>query len=515
MKKILPILAIFTVLGILPGCNKWLEATSSSQISAEQLYSSRAGFHEALSGVYLAMGDQSCYGGNFTWFVNELTGSPVMIQNDKTFESFQRFQYTNSTSFPIVTAMWKSGYNVLANINKILLELDNHRDVVKDEREYALIRGELLALRAYIHFDMMRMWGVKDWGGDNAAKMAIPYVTEYKKEPTDQRTYTETVALLNADLNEAIRLLEEDPIRGETSESFQQALNPDGFWDNRTFHLNWYAARALKARILLWQNRYDEAATLAREIIDEVFEKGIVSWVDPVEQLNKTSNDERDWTFSSEHLFTLEVTALYDAINLYYLKADQFASTVSLSTDVVTALYQTPVYYEFNEDGAEATPGFTMVGDIRGPALMLKYAGRSYQIYKFYGTSSSTYRNHFPMIRLSELYMICAEAALRDHQLAQMLTILNTLHGHRGVEDEIPVTIAESYQNYEDQAISFLWEEMVREFIGEGQLFYFVKRCGQEITSGYTQEMIPTNRYYQLTYPYPTEESSYGHIQEL
>ena len=132
-------------------------------------------------------------------------------------------------------------------------------------------------------------------------------------------------------------------------------------------------------------------------------DKGVVSWVDPVEQLNKTSNDERDWTFSSEHLFTLEVTALYDAINIYYINSNSNASIVTLSPEVVTALYQTPAY------GTQTTPGFTMVGDIRGPALMLKYAGRSYQIYKFYGTGSASFRNRFPMIRLTELYMITGE----------------------------------------------------------------------------------------------------------
>ena len=508
MKKILSILAISAVLGLLPGCNKWLEATSSSQISDDQLFSSRAGFHEALSGVYLNMGDQNCYGGYYTWFINELTGSPVALQHNNVFDSFQHFQYTNSTSYPIVSAMWKAGYNVIANINKILLELDRRRDVVKDDREYALIRGELLAIRAYIHFDMMRMWGVRDWDGENAGKLAIPYVTEYKKEPTIQRSYTETVALLNADLDEAIRLLEADPIRGESDESFQQSLNPDGFWDNRTYHLNWYAARALKARLLLWQKRYDEAATLAGAILDEVLEKGVVSWVDPVEQLNKTSNDERDWTFSSEHLFTLEVTALYDAINIYYINSNSNASIVTLSPEVVTALYQTPAY------GTQTTPGFTMVGDIRGPALMLKYAGRSYQIYKFYGTGSASFRNRFPMIRLTELYMICAEAAARTGEYRQAVDYLNTIHAHRGVDDVIPAEIADFYgQN--GILIPLIWDEMVREFIGEGQNFFFVKRCGHEILQGNASEMIVSQRARNLTYPYPTEETSYGHIQEL
>ncbi len=516
MKKILSILAISAVLGLLPGCNKWLEATSSSQISADQLFSSRSGFHEALSGVYLSMGDFNAYGGYYTWFVNELTGSPLMVQNSKIFDSFQRFQYTNATSYPVINAMWQSGYNVIANINKILLELDRRRDVVKDEREYALIRGELLALRAYVHFDMMRMWGVADWRGDNAAKLTIPYVTEYKKEPTNQRSYAETAALLSADLDEAIQLLEADPIRGTDDESFQQAINPDGYWDHRNFHLNWYAARALKARVLLWKREYAQAAALAQEIMDEVLDKGIASWTNPVEQLNKDSNDDRDWTFSSEHLFTLEVTALYDSVNPYYFKTGTYDSCICLTEEVVRELYQSPVYYTYatpEPDPAALVPEFTMVGDIRGPAMMLKYAANKYQIFKFYGSSSSFYRNRIPMIRLSELYMMCAEAAEQQNNNQALYQILNTLHGHRGVDDLIPTDSAKPIVINDN--LYLIWAEMVREFIGEGQLFYFVKRRGGEILAGNSSEMIPGFRARNLTYPYPTEEISYGHIQEL
>ena len=514
MKKILSVLAISAaVLIIVPGCSKWLEATSSSQISADQLFSSRSGFHEALSGVYLTMGDFNAYGGNYTWFANELSGSPLMIQNSKVFDSFQRHQYTNSTSYPVIDAMWQAGYNVIANINKILLELDRRREVVKDDREYALIRGELLALRAYVHFDMMRMWGVADWRGENAAKMTIPYVTEYKKEPTDQRSYAETAALLSADLDEAIRLLEADPIRGESDESFQQAINPDGYWDHRNFHLNWYAARALKARVLLWQREYDQAGALAQEILDEVLDKGVVSWVDPVEQLNKDSNDNRDWTFSSEHLFTLEVTALYDSVNPYFFNSLSYQSIICLSENTVQQLYQTPVYWTYATPGDpdSVVPGFTLVGDIRGPALMLKYSSNKYQIYKLYGSSSSYYRNRLPMIRLTELYMMCAEAAQQHNDTAEVIRILNTIHAHRGVDDAIPTDAS----TFTIGNIEIIWEEMVREFIAEGQLFYFVKRRGQEIASGNTDEMIPVFRARTLTYPYPTEETSYGHIQEL
>ena len=116
MKRILKLFIIVLPLVCLQGCQKWLEATSSSQISGEQLFSDRAGFHEALSGVYMLMGSTSCYGRNYTWFVNELTASPLIPQNGNIYQQLQNQKYTNAVSFPYFESMWESGYNVIASI---------------------------------------------------------------------------------------------------------------------------------------------------------------------------------------------------------------------------------------------------------------------------------------------------------------------------------------------------------------------------------------------------------------
>ena len=270
MKKITILLASAGLLLGLPSCDEWLTATSSTQISDTQLFSSRNGFQEALSGIYLCMAQPECYGRDYTWFVSDLTAFPYAAQHSNNYISLQNHNYTNAVSFPVFTSMWQSGYHAIANINKMLQELDARRDVVSDETEYRLFRGELLGLRAWIHFDILRMWGRENWDGENAGKMTVPYVRTYEKEPTVQNSYAETARMLMADVNEAISMLSADPIRGNVSESFLTTVNTNGFWDNRTRHLNYYAAKGLKARVLLWEGEHREAAELAQEIIDEV-----------------------------------------------------------------------------------------------------------------------------------------------------------------------------------------------------------------------------------------------------
>ncbi|MBR3501085.1 MAG: RagB/SusD family nutrient uptake outer membrane protein [Bacteroidales bacterium] len=508
MRKTIIILTI--ALLSLSSCNNWLEATSSTQISADRLFSSRAGFHEALSGVYLMMGSQSCYGADYSWFVTGLAGEPYCKQSQTLFNDLQNRRYTTVYTEPIINSMWREGYNVIANINKILLELENRRDIIKDETEYRLMRGELLGLRAYLHFDIMRIWGLPDWTGDNAGKLTVPYVTSYQKEPTVQLSYDATAALLLKDIDEAISLLEVDPICNEMSESFEEAINADGFWNKRTYHLNWYAARALKARVLMWQHKYSEAAALAKNIIDEVLEKQVVTWLDPVEMVNKTINDERDWTFSCEHIFTLEIPDYSSIVQTYFFtEYKSGGGRILLSNDVVSELYQSPYIYA----GDSSESPVTLIGDVRGPALMLKITVDGYYIYKYYTNGSSTFKNKQPMIRLPELYFMCAEAAIHSNDIPGAADAINAVNEHRGIDDKITPTNCD----LSSQPEFFLWKEFVREFIAEMPAFDYRKRftIGPGAIAAYTAEELVPRLDDNLVFPYPTEETSYGHIQEL
>ena len=123
MKKITILLASAGLLLGLPSCDEWLTATSSTQISDTQLFSSRNGFQEALSGIYLCMAQPECYGRDYTWFVSDLTAFPYAAQHHNTYISLQNHNYTNAVSFPFFTSMWQSGYHAIANINKMLQEL--------------------------------------------------------------------------------------------------------------------------------------------------------------------------------------------------------------------------------------------------------------------------------------------------------------------------------------------------------------------------------------------------------
>ena len=503
MIKTIKILAYLSIaLASLQSCNKWLEATSSTQVSDVTLFSSRSGFQDALCGVYISMGSEGEYGEMWTWFINELAYGPYAPQSSPIFTAIQNHEWNHSQVNPLIEQMWKSGYFSIANANKVLYELDARPDIVSDRIEWNLMKGELLALRAFIHFDLMRMFGLVQLSNGDYDKYTVPYVTAYDKEPTPQKTYRETLDLLENDLDTAISLLEEDPVRGNASESFMTNANADGFWDARNKRMNYFAAKALKARVLLFRSELDAAAAAAREVIDEATAAGAFNWVDAEAMTHATSNDIVDWTFSSEQLFALEVSGLQSMTDLYIFNiGGTGSSSILVDKSVADLSLFNPVDISASED-------------IRGPALMLKFYGNQYRPYKFYNNSSYTadYRNRIPMIKITEMYLIIAEAAAEKGDRDTVLSVLGEIRSHRGIQD-----VESSFYGITntDALMSAVHTEYVKEFIGEGIAYYASRRLMTKIHEHINMDTDWLTRMWLTPYPYPTDEVSYGRHQDL
>lgn len=498
MKRIVSYIIVLIASFFAVSCDKWLEGTSSSQVSDEKMFSTRNGFHEALTGVYISMASSDCYGRNFTFYANELSAVRYNTVESNMFKIWLQHSFDDVTATVCIESMWQSAYFTIANANKILKELERHRnDVMSDDWEYNMVKGEMLAVRAYVHFDLMRMFGLSEWIGDNAGKLTIPYVTEYTLESTAQKSYEDTKALLLKDVEDALKCLESDPIIGVYPEDFETYYNADGFWNKRRYHLNYYAVKALAARIKLWAGDYDEAGTYASDVIENALDKqSVVKWIDPDAEVKKTSNDARDWSFSSEHLFSLDVNDLYSLTSGYCFGGTDVNMTIS-SDAVETELFPRSFGEGYN-DGAE---------DIRGYAMLLKYGGNGYQSYKLYSSSSmaAEYRNKMPMIRISEMYYILAFVSVLDGAFDKTGEYLTEVMSHRGYTEV-------HFDDFSDNALKReLIAELTREFIGEGQLFYWY-RLYDRLESSYSASFV--NNSSDLMYPYPTSETSYGHIQE-
>ena len=262
-------------------CESWLDVTPPSEIRAEDHYSSAEGFQQTLIGCYLAMGETDLYGENLTWHMVEMLGRQYDARKNTAADDYDldRYNYKTTKSTEVIEKVWEKSYSVIANVNDALDHIDRRKDGL-DSVNYRIIKGELLAVRAYIHFDLMRLFGCSDLAGrtDLESRHTVPYLTSVDKDAAPQLTYAETLRRMIADLTEAARLLEIDPIRARYPESIYTEANVDKFYDYRYMHLNYFAVKALLARVCMWEGSDENKHTAllaALEVIDDPASVGI------------------------------------------------------------------------------------------------------------------------------------------------------------------------------------------------------------------------------------------------
>lgn len=486
MKHIFKYILFGILLTGIVSCKKdWLDVTATNQIKAKDQFKQTSGYKDALMGVYIGMTKPSSYARDMTWnLVDILSQQYAILPNLALYTDVQTFKYKTTRAMPQIDALWKGQYNTIANVNGILDEMEKNNGVL-GKIDHAIIKGELLGLRAFLHFDLLRLYGDFNYANrpELANKLTIPYVTTLSKELTPQRSYKETFALMQKDITEALELLKEDPAYNETSRppDYYLEVNREGFYNKREQRMNYYAVKALQARMNIWQGSTQDlvnAASAAEEVIARSGAK----------LHNPSSPVGSDLILSSEQLFSLNVTAFANVVGQFFNGENNtnYDALILLRPSAET-LFET----------ANQNIG---VPDIRFNTLLTAHS-RGMVSQKLLQTSSSQYRNIMPLMKLPEMYYIAAEAYLNTN-LAKSIEYLNKVRSNRGILQEIPANATLEVVKAE------LQKEYRKEFIAEGQLFFFYKRKGLTQIPGLSAQTIADDQIYRL--PYPDNEIEFG-----
>ncbi|MBQ8502349.1 MAG: RagB/SusD family nutrient uptake outer membrane protein [Bacteroides sp.] len=451
-------------------CQDWLDVSPETEVKYDDLFSYKNGFKDQLTGVYTAMCAEGLYGAHLTFGMVDALGQQYYWKTEAgTYYHLHRFEYENSTSEGVISGVWNDMYNTIANINILLKALDEHADVLSvTERD--VYKGEALALRAFLHFDLLRLFGKSYVSGAN--EKAIPYVESISKEVPPLKTVAEVCDLAIKDLTEAVSLLEADPIKtGEETTTFL---------GTRSFHFNYYAARALMARVYLYKNEKSEALNNALEVI----ESGKYPWVSR-QNVATGSREERDGIFLPECIFMLNNTKL-KTLTEAYLKESENNTTGNL---LVMDYYVVNEIFEADKYGGTDWR-YTYYFD-----LLASYYYGSTKLFQV----SSTYNNRQPLLRLSEMYLIAAECSATKEDA---LEYLNLLRQHRGFDESNDLTVDDVP---DDMLQNVIGKEYRKEFIGEGQWFFYCKRTDQATLPNVT---VPFSKEYYVL-PMPDAELEY------
>ncbi|MDR1273450.1 MAG: RagB/SusD family nutrient uptake outer membrane protein [Odoribacteraceae bacterium] len=499
------LILILTIAGLtFASCEKWLTVGSLTQVTEEEMFSSDEGFHSALAGIYIGMTTEELYGQRLTWHMLDFLAhyyAQVISGSSDVYLHTHQYQYVTSS----VTGVWSGLYNLIANCNNILEHLELNKDQLNPVN-YQLVKGEALALRAFFHLDLMRLYG---FGGlknrDVSGKFAIPYMTVYSKEIIPQRPYAETFALLKKDLRDACALL-----WGENGENCYRHTRDNAFFDegpngkdNEFFtyytqqaspRVDYYVARAILARALMWEgNPADHAEVL--EIVDEWIDTREANNWDWVTRSRVTTStlSERDKIFTQEHLWHLHVRNFRYIIDTWL---DASNPGGAYNGEVIYLLQ--PVAREIFEVSQGNDVGLS---DFRYSYLLQAQGSQmnnyaTLKLHQNLGDLSIDYKDLIPLISTPELYYMKAEIFAEQGNLPLAVECLNAVRGARGIINDLDPAL--SYAEVRDEIL----KEYRKEYVSLGQLFYFYKRWNVPTVLGYASPM--TDAEYVL--PYPDEE---------
>ncbi|PUB33477.1 SusD-like starch-binding protein associating with outer membrane [Elizabethkingia sp. YR214] len=242
-KNILKVM-LYACLGIsMVSCNNVLDVDPQDALDTERVYSSVSNFEKGVLGSY------SLYSPEYSVLIGSVMADECRLNSQNNGVNgfgnlLNRWEYTSEDD--ILLKAWKNYY---ADIYSINLLLENAAKVpARNEQERGKQKSlvaELYGLRAMVHFELHRNFGASDADGNEA--LTIPYITD-----TDVNKKPGKISL--SKFYEYLWL------------DLERAKDVDETVD---FRMNKNAVTALEARVALYQKNYIVALAKSTQIINQ------------------------------------------------------------------------------------------------------------------------------------------------------------------------------------------------------------------------------------------------------
>lgn len=429
---------------VLVSCDDFLDMQPTQSGSADGAVATVADAEVAMNGIMRAMTSSSYYGRNFLLYADAKGGDLTIYSAGRGNDALYSFNHTaNSGSY---SALWRQGYYCVLQVNTLLNNIALVEDADSNE-DFSYVKGQAYALRALFYFDLVRLYGLPY--NYNKDSYGVPVVTE-PIEATAQPTRAsvkDTYAQILSDLGTAVSLMADDK------------STRDGF-------MSYYAAVALTAKVKLYMEDYEGALKAA----DEVISSGKYSLYKPEDWADSWSKQ-----FGSESLLELAITPeeadLGSAsLGYYYMRyghksgaqgwflaSDYFLDRLGEDPDDVRWAVMDNDEYWYDTDIPRSGACYKYIG-----GTSLSGDGKA--------TASAV---NIKILRLSEVYLIAAEAALHSSagadKAAEYLNAVRCRAPHLAPADASTIS--------DDMIL----DERSKELFGEGNRFFDMIRLNRTI----------------------------------
>lgn len=459
IRKIFVVLFISTGL-LLHGCSdSFLDLEPQTSLSTDMAIGNISDARVALTGIYDGMQSTASYYARDFVVIPDVSSDDVKISPLNSGRFLTHFNYSMIPSDGFLTGFWNRAWNTIDRANNIINKIDNIEDGTQADRDQIL--GEALTLRALAHFDLARIFAQPYSWDANAP--AIPYMAESAIGNPSRATNQEVYGNVVNDLTTAIPLMTQSRTAAYVSNN---------------------VAKALLARVYLYMENFDQAAQRAIEVINS----GAYTLVSNENYIASWSQE-----FTSESIFSLVMLNIdYSATDaLGYIYVERGYGDLLPTDDIISLL--------LNAGGTE--PG----DDARHDAFLIYEAGKDdWYINKFPGRGGQTGLDNTPILRLSEMYLIAAEALVRraNPDEAQARNYLNAIV-QRGNPNAAEITLSGAALRER------IYLEKRIEFAFEGHRSFDIKRRKEDLIRGADctadQCFIPHGDN-KLVYPIPQRE---------
>jgi hypothetical protein len=424
MKRIIHI-AFFTAVGFLAtGCKKsYLDLKPYDQVALEIAIVNEGDMQAATNGIYAAMRNSVLYGRDIQLRADVLGDNAyISTTNSNRFLEYSAITYTPLTVS--VTNTWNGAYSIILRANNVI------NSTIATSTITSQYRGEALTLRALLYHDLVKQFAKSYTAASAATDLGVPLVLAY--DPTvkpPRNTVKEVYDQIEKDLLAAIPLLTD------------RAPYSAGYVNKNT-------AKALLARVYLFKSDWAKALTNAQDVINNGGYASITTGIHASYWAQSTLRTDKIETLF-ELGFDPAGNAGLESLPYFFLQsgygdalaAESFFNTFA-ATDVRRAL---------------------MTDAVRG--------GKSVKVVNKYANSNNY---TIKVVRLSEVYLMAAEAAYQSNNQAQALTYVN----HVATRRDASFT---GYASAGPQLLEDILTERRKELAFEGQRYWDFQRYNRDV----------------------------------
>lgn len=249
MKKIY--WGILFLIAFMASCEDFLDTKNLTQKDSSNFPKTVDDISQSLVGVYSVFLND--LGQNSSLMFSEILSDDRFGgggDNDRKVQALNLFLKTDDNMF---ADLWKNQYTGIFRANSLLESIEYVQNW-NSESQKAQIKGEALFLRAYLYFDLCRVFGT------------VPLVLTTEAVNNPRATPEALYAQIGRDLKEAIEIM--------PTTSFGTSGAPT------LGHATKWAAEALMARVFLFYTGYYQKEEISLEDGDNISRQQVITWVE-------------------------------------------------------------------------------------------------------------------------------------------------------------------------------------------------------------------------------------------